>query len=296
MQALPNGGMVVSCGTGIEGCDASVIKEVPLSECLADPRRTWRSYVIALDSSGGTEWARVDSFKQNDGGGDSANDVGTTAAEYVAVDKNGNLLVTTDQGYGIGVFLLELGTPAPTPAPTQFPTLEATETMTFDVVLASETVASFDQAKQDKLKQAVVAVLGNGVQTSDIVLTITAVSRRLTITRRLAGGIQVSVQVKAKLASAPTVETTIKASTFQSTLQTKAVEQGAISSAADLSTNTATSFRVVEKTSDAPSPYPTMAPTKAAAADRIISGSPGARGQLLASTTLLLPLLLLLLL
>ena len=52
MQALPNGGMVVSCGTGIEGCDASVIKEVPLSECLADPRRTWRSYVIALDSIG----------------------------------------------------------------------------------------------------------------------------------------------------------------------------------------------------------------------------------------------------
>merc|ERR1719231_1194925 len=290
MQALQDGGMVVSCGTGIEGCDASIIKNVPLSECLADPRTTWRSYVIALDSSGGTEWARVDSFKQNDGGGDQTSDVGTTAAEYVAIDKNGNLLVTTDQGYGIGVFLLELSTPAPTPAPTQFPTLEATETMTFDVVLASETVASFNQAKQDKLKQAVVAVLGNGVHISDIVLTITAVSRRA---RRLASGIEVRIQVKTKLASAPAVETTIKASTFQNSLQTKAVEQGAISSAADLSTNTATSFRVVEKTSDAPSPYPTMAPTKQAVA--LISGSLGARSQLLASTTLLLPLLLLLL-
>ena len=109
MQALPNGGMVVSCGTGIEGCDASVIKQVPLSECQSDPRTTWRSYVIALDSSGATQWARTDSYADS-----NESDVGTTAAEYVAVDQSGDLYVTTDQGFGVGMIKLDMPEPTTT--------------------------------------------------------------------------------------------------------------------------------------------------------------------------------------
>ena len=119
MQALPNGGMVVACGTGIEGCGPSVLQGiVPLAECQVDPRQTWRSYVVTLDAAGVIQWVRVDSFVEPGPGG-----VGTSAAEYVAVDQNGDLLVTTDQGFGIGMMKINMTkTAAPTIAPTRAPT------------------------------------------------------------------------------------------------------------------------------------------------------------------------------
>ena len=120
---------------------------------------------------------------------------------------------------------------------------------------------------QNKLKLVLAAVLGNGVQTADIVLTAKVVSQSSATRRHLSGGIEVTVEVKAKLASAPAVETAIKASSFQASLQTKAVEQGAITSAAELATDPASSFRVVAITTAAPSKFPTEAPSMDAVND-----------------------------
>ena len=97
--------MVAACGTGIEGCGPSVLKGiVSAADCNADPRGTWRSYVVALDKHGTVQFFRTDSFVDpTDPMKPGTIWVGTSAAEYVAVDKNGDLLITMDQGFGIGM-------------------------------------------------------------------------------------------------------------------------------------------------------------------------------------------------
>ena len=84
IQGLADGGVVVGCGTGIEGCEL-VEDQTLRRRCETDPRRTWRGYVVRFDSEGAVGWQRMDSFEEpntNDGVADSA-------SEYVSLLSNG---------------------------------------------------------------------------------------------------------------------------------------------------------------------------------------------------------------
>lgn len=101
IQGLADGGVIVGCGTGIEGCDL-VEDQALRQQCETDPRRTWRGYVVRFDSEGAVVWQRMDSFVEpntNDGVADSA-------SEYVALLSNGGFLSIVDQGFGIGLLAL----------------------------------------------------------------------------------------------------------------------------------------------------------------------------------------------
>jgi beta-glucanase (GH16 family) len=106
----------------------------------------------------------------------------------------------------------------------------------FDVILASETVESFDDAKQQSMKLALGAVLG--VEASDITLTVTPVasSRRSRHQRALTVmGITVVVEVSTSTAVAASVEATVGGSAFAAALQSEAVERGVVISSDSLS-------------------------------------------------------------
>ena len=102
IQGLADGGVIVGCGTGIEGCD--VVSDVALkAQCQKDPRRTWRGYVLRLDAEGDLLWQRVDSFVE-EGAEDGVADA---ASEYVALLSDGGFLSVVDQGFGLGLLVLE---------------------------------------------------------------------------------------------------------------------------------------------------------------------------------------------
>eukprot|EP00930_Biecheleria_cincta_P066297 TRINITY_DN5238_c0_g3_i1.p1 TRINITY_DN5238_c0_g3~~TRINITY_DN5238_c0_g3_i1.p1 ORF type:complete len:1485 (-),score=207.57 TRINITY_DN5238_c0_g3_i1:123-4244(-) len=114
-----DGGAVVACGTGIEGCDphSGALK----TECEADPRTTWRSMLFKIDGFGDVIWSRLDNWNP-----DQSNDVATSASEYVFLMRDDKIVSVNDEGRGIGVLVLqpEGSTLAPspsnsTPAPTQ---------------------------------------------------------------------------------------------------------------------------------------------------------------------------------
>ena len=101
IQGLPDGGVVLGCGTGIEGCE--LISDGALrSQCASDPRRTWRGYVVRFDAEGEMLWHRVDSFIE-EGAEDELPD---SASEYVALLPNGGFLSIVDQGFGVGLLAL----------------------------------------------------------------------------------------------------------------------------------------------------------------------------------------------
>jgi hypothetical protein len=98
IQGLSDGGVIVGCGTGIEGCD--LVSDGALKQqCNTDPRRTWRGYVVRFDAQGQIVWQRVDSFVEA-GTGD---DVADSASEYIALLPDGGFLSVVDQGFGIGL-------------------------------------------------------------------------------------------------------------------------------------------------------------------------------------------------
>ena len=99
VQGLPDGGAIVGCGTGIEGCDLVEGDAELRAQCTRDPRRTWRGYVVRFDQAGQIVWQRVDSFVEADGD----DDVADAASEYVALLPNGGVLSIVDQGFGIGL-------------------------------------------------------------------------------------------------------------------------------------------------------------------------------------------------
>ena len=102
VQGLPDGGTVVGCGTGIEGCDWVTPRSLR-EECELDPRRVWRGYVVRFNENGNTVWHRVDSFAEQG----SENDVSDAASEYVLLMPNGGILSVVDQGFGIGLLGIE---------------------------------------------------------------------------------------------------------------------------------------------------------------------------------------------
>ncbi len=101
IQGTIDGGMVLACGTGIEGCGEYSPGSPIHAECMADPRKTWRGYLVKLDQSGNEVWHRVDSFLEP--GEVEAPD---SASEYVALKADGSVVSIVDQGFGIGVLVL----------------------------------------------------------------------------------------------------------------------------------------------------------------------------------------------
>ena len=111
VQGLADGGSIVACGTGIEGCDLVENDAELATRCRQDPRRTWRGYVVRFDSDGDLLWQRMDSFVEP-GAGD---DVSDAASEYVALLPNGGFMSVVDQGFGIGLLALEPESDRPEP-------------------------------------------------------------------------------------------------------------------------------------------------------------------------------------
>ena len=101
VQGLADGGTIVGCGTGIEGCDL-VRDETLRRQCAADARTTWRGFVVRFDSNGEIVWQRVDSFIETNVDGEVAD----AASEYIALLPDGGFLSVVDQGFGIGLLKL----------------------------------------------------------------------------------------------------------------------------------------------------------------------------------------------
>ena len=100
VQGTIDGGAIVGCGTGIEGCDEYASNSAIGSECRNDPRTMWRGLVVKLDKNGQEVWSRVDSFVE---GGEYLE----SASEYVSLNANGEVMSVVDQGFGIGILTLE---------------------------------------------------------------------------------------------------------------------------------------------------------------------------------------------
>ncbi|MGB0591799.1 MAG: hypothetical protein ACPGU1_19140 [Myxococcota bacterium] len=116
IQGLPDGGAIVGCGTGIEGCD--VVTDSALEDlCKEDPRRTWRGYVVRFDEVGQSVWHRVDSFVE-EGADDGVPDA---ASEYIALLPDGGFLSIVDQGFGLGLMKLSPENPSGTSLPEEEP-------------------------------------------------------------------------------------------------------------------------------------------------------------------------------
>ena len=100
VQGTVDGGAVVGCGTGIEGCDEFSSGSAIGSECRNDPRTMWRGLVVKVDKNGQEVWSRVDSFVEGSEHLESA-------SEYVSLSATGEIMSVVDQGFGIGVLTLE---------------------------------------------------------------------------------------------------------------------------------------------------------------------------------------------
>jgi hypothetical protein len=102
VQSTDDGGMVLACGTGIEGCDEYGLGSALRSECRSDPRTKWRSLILGIDGFGEQVWHRTDSYYF-----DEENEAAASASEYIIVTSNGTFASVIDQDFGIG--LLQLG-------------------------------------------------------------------------------------------------------------------------------------------------------------------------------------------
>ena len=100
VRATIDGGAVVGCGTGIEGCDAYSAGSAIGAECRNDPRQMWRGLVVKLDKNGQEVWSSVDSFVAED-------EYLESASEYVSLSADGKVVSIVDQGFGIGILALE---------------------------------------------------------------------------------------------------------------------------------------------------------------------------------------------
>lgn len=109
IQSTASGGVVLACGTGIEGCGGTPLGSALRRECTADPRTKWRALTIELDEAGQEVWHRTDSFVFEEEPDTSA----ASAAEYVIRLENGQTASVIDQDFGIGLILY--GAPSDTP-------------------------------------------------------------------------------------------------------------------------------------------------------------------------------------
>ena len=102
VQPTEDGGLIVACGTGIEGCDGLGGTGLG-AECRADPRTTWRSYVVGMDGEGSELWHRTDSYRFEE----ESDEAAASAAEHVLQMENGGFAAVIDQDFGIGLIVLE---------------------------------------------------------------------------------------------------------------------------------------------------------------------------------------------
>ena len=95
-------GAIMACGTGIEGCEE--FEGSLLKECLKDPRKTWRSYLIKINNDGDLIWEKTGSFTFP--GEENEEDVPSTASEWIFQTQNGNFASVVDLGFGVGLEIL----------------------------------------------------------------------------------------------------------------------------------------------------------------------------------------------
>ena len=93
---------IIACGTGIEGCDE--LEGNIRNQCEEDPRTTWRSYLVRIDTKGEILWEKVGSFTFP--GEENAEDVPSTASEWVFVNRDGQIASVVDLAFGIGLELI----------------------------------------------------------------------------------------------------------------------------------------------------------------------------------------------
>jgi len=125
VAVMADGGFVLSCGTGIEGCHAGPL----YADCTAgtgDKRPgayphfsgVWASLTVKTDSSGTLEWQSVDSYKSPtapalptaprlpmmDFDGTMESTITSSAGEWAIPINNGTgVVIVTDQGQGLGL-------------------------------------------------------------------------------------------------------------------------------------------------------------------------------------------------
>mgnify|MGYP004127013911 CR=1 FL=1 len=90
-------GVVVGCGTGIEGCDAVQASAEERNQCENDPRRSWRSHLVAISTEGEVLWSRTESFV------DARGEAHETASEFVMMGDDGTLYSVVDQNFGVSL-------------------------------------------------------------------------------------------------------------------------------------------------------------------------------------------------
>ena len=74
------------------------------SQCEEDPRTTWRSYLVRIDSKGEILWEKVGSFTFP--GEEYETDVPSTASEWVFVNRDGKIASVVDLEFGFGLELI----------------------------------------------------------------------------------------------------------------------------------------------------------------------------------------------
>ena len=102
LQATDTGGAILACGTGIEGCDEYETGSAIKTECESDPRTKWRGLLIEIDGNGEQLWYRTDSYYFPE----EPNDAAESASEYVIKTADGRYASVVDQGFGIGLMIL----------------------------------------------------------------------------------------------------------------------------------------------------------------------------------------------
>jgi hypothetical protein len=103
IQPTEEGGAIIACGTGIEGCDEYESGSDIQEECTSDPRTKWRAMLIEINGDGEELWYRTDSYYFADEPQEGA----ASASEYVIKTSDGNYVSVIDQDFGIGIMMLE---------------------------------------------------------------------------------------------------------------------------------------------------------------------------------------------
>lgn len=103
ITSILNEGIVMACGTGIEECES--VPENTQAQCEEDPRTTWRSYLVKIDSSGDIIWEKTGSFTFP--GEEDTDDLPSTASEWIFITQEGYVASIIDLAFGIGLEILE---------------------------------------------------------------------------------------------------------------------------------------------------------------------------------------------
>ena len=90
-------GVVLGCGSGIEGCDAVDATAKERQRCQTDPRRVWRSHVVGVSLEGAVQWSRTDAFVSEEG------EAFESASEFVFAGSDGDLFSVVDHDFGVGL-------------------------------------------------------------------------------------------------------------------------------------------------------------------------------------------------